>query len=558
MRKIKRILFFVVCFIILCLLVLFFYKRYSSNKEVISLTEVLPGKQLQENQTYIFIDDKYLDEDRGLIHEHNPYLPMEMAAEYDSRFYFQEGTNELLFTNSKEVIRFKEGDSMTIKDNKGQEINTIPFVIVNGKQYISVDFMNSYSGGNIKFEKDPDRIIIFSRGTEFKSVNNNEYIRNLTGHKSYVLQQTNNTKVKVLSENIVDGWSKVVSKEGYVGYIENSNIGSAIQENDGIDDSYRYFTLGEKVKLGWHQVGGQEGNITGMNLAALNHINVISPTWFSIIDNNGSISNFSSTEYVEQMHSKNIKVWILVDDFNKDINLTDIFKNEASRKALINNLVTSTKAVGADGINIDFEHITKENAYSYIQFLRELYLVTRSQNLIISTDNYVPMEYNKHYFRDQQNQVIDYFIIMGYDEHTGGSESAGSVSSYNFVKKGIENTLKDVPKEKVINGIPFYTRLWKEEPTTTAGSNTLTSEILSLKGQDKVLSDLGADVKWDEDAKQNYMEIIKAGVTYKMWLEDEKSLNEKLQLVRDNDLAGFAIWKLSLEPDDLWGKLNYE
>lgn len=556
MKKLKRALIILGCLVILSILCIFFIKRYTPNNKKVNIEDILPGKTIANDETYIFMDDKYLDESRGMILDGKPYIPLDVASQYDSRFYYQEDAKELLFTDAKSVIHIKENTKTTLPDNKKYDIP--PFITKNGKNYISIDFMNEHSSSNLGYYENPNRIIIFSNGTKLHSIQQKAAIRNLTGIKSYVLKEITDEPVKIIQKDIVEGWSKVVSSDGYIGYTETNKIGEDYKEIKTVNDEYSYFTMKNKINMGWHQVASQEGNITGTNLVALNHINVISPTWFSVIDDNGNISDFSSTEYVEQMHSKNISVWILVDDFNKDKDLTKVLKNEKARENLIKNLVDSTKKVGGDGINIDFEGISKENSLDFIQFLRELYIATRKEKLIVSTDNYVPMNYNKHYLRDQQNQVIDYFIIMGYDENTGGSKEAGSVSSYNFVKQGIENTLKDIPKNKIINGIPFYTRLWKEEPKSSVDASGLSSEILSMNAQEKVLHDLGASPKWDEDTKQNYVQAVKDGITYKMWMEDEKSISEKLNLIKEYDLAGYSAWKLGLEDEKVWEVLKYE
>lgn len=556
MKKLKRALIILGCLVVLSILCIFFIKRYTPNNKKVNIEDILPGKTIANDETYIFMDDKYLDESRGMILDGKPYIPLDVASQYDSRFYYQEDAKELLFTDAKSVIHIKENTKTTLPDNKKYDIP--PFITKNGKNYISIDFMNEHSSSNLGYYENPNRIIIFSNGTKLHSIQQKAAIRNLTGIKSYVLKEITDEPVKIIQKDIVEGWSKVVSSDGYIGYTETNKIGEDYKEIKTVNDEYSYFTMKNKINMGWHQVASQEGNITGTNLVALNHINVISPTWFSVIDDNGNISDFSSTEYVEQMHSKNISVWILVDDFNKDKDLTKVLKNEKARENLIKNLVDSTKKVGGDGINIDFEGISKENSLDFIQFLRELYIATRKEKLIVSTDNYVPMNYNKHYLRDQQNQVIDYFIIMGYDENTGGSKEAGSVSSYNFVKQGIENTLKDIPKNKIINGIPFYTRLWKEEPKSSVDASGLSSEILSMNAQEKVLHELGASPKWDEDTKQNYVQAVKDGITYKMWMEDEKSISEKLNLIKEYDLAGYSAWKLGLEDEKVWEVLKYE
>ena len=161
--------------------------------------------------------------------------------------------------------------------------------------------------------------------------------------------------------------------------------------------------------------------------------------------------------------------------------------------------------------------------------------------------------------------MADYVIIMGYDEHFAGSYEAGSVASYNYVKERIEETLRDVPADKVINAVPFYTRLWNETPKTDeeraedqgteaeSYSMKVTSEALGMEEAAQRVSEAGATVTWDDTAKQNYAEWQGDNdSTYRIWLEDASSLEVKLGLMKDNNLAGTAAWKLGFETSDIW------
>ena len=192
-------------------------------------------------------------------------------------------------------------------------------------------------------------------------------------------------------------------------------------------------------------------------------------------------------------------------------------------------------------------------------------MLCRVNNLVLSVDNYVPKGYNTHYHREEQGVMADYVIIMGYDEHFAGSYEAGSVASYNYVKEGIEETLRDVPADKVINAVPFYTRLWNETPKTdeeraedqgteaASYSMKVTSEALCMEEAAQRVSEAGATVIWDDTVKQNYAEWQGDNdSTYRIWLEDASSLEVKLGLMKDNNLAGTAAWKLGFETSDIW------
>ena len=267
-------------------------------------------------------------------------------------------------------------------------------------------------------------------------------------------------------------------------------------------------------------------------------------------------------------HQSNIEVWAAVRDFDGGIDSYEesfeVLSHTSKRQKLITQLISEALRVGIDGINVDFERISDECGEHFIQFIRELSVRCRQNGLVLSVDNYVPMSINMQYDRKEQGIVADYVVIMGYDEHYAGSPEAGPVSSYGFVKDGIEATLKEVPAEKVISGIPFFTRLWEETPKTeaeiaeAAGTENadytmnVTSEALGMSAAANAVAQAGVSTTWDEEAKQNYATWEVEGVTYEIWLEDEQSIEPKLQLMRDNKLAGTAAWALGQEDPEIW------
>lgn len=216
------------------------------------------------------------------------------------------------------------------------------------------------------------------------------------------------------------------------------------------------------------------------------------------------------------------------------------------RERLINNLVSDTLAVGADGINLDFEQIAYEAGEHYVEFIRELSIACRANNLVLSVDNYVPRESTTHYNRREQGIVADYVIIMGYDEHWGGGGVAGSVASLPYVYDGIEQTLKEVPSYKVINAVPFYTRVWKNN------GGDVTSDALGMDATQNFIKENNIETKWDEEACQYYGEKAMNGVLYQVWVEDNESIAAKLNVMDSHNLGGVAAWKLGFENKSVW------
>ena len=276
-------------------------------------------------------------------------------------------------------------------------------------------------------------------------------------------------------------------------------------------------------------------------------LTTISPTWFSIADTDGNISSLASQEYVNYAHQQGLEVWALVDNFTEGVSTYETLSRTSSRQRLVNQLIAAAIQYGLDGINVDFEMITEDCARAYIEFIRELSIMCRINGIVLSVDNYVPTASSDHYSREEQGVFADYVIIMGYDEHYAGSEEAGSVASYSFVENGIQKTLEEVPAEKVINAVPFYTRFWKTDP-----DGTVSSEALGMDSADERLANNGAEAVWDEETRQYYAEFEYEGSTYQIWLEEERSIEEKMGLIREYNLAGVASWRLGYERSTIW------
>jgi spore germination protein YaaH len=245
--------------------------------------------------------------------------------------------------------------------------------------------------------------------------------------------------------------------------------------------------------------------------------------------------------------SLGLEVWALVDDFNTEISMYDVLSHTSRRETLSNALVEAALEYKLNGINIDFEKITADAGEHYIEFLRELSVKCRNNGIVLSVDNFVPTPYTEHYNREEQGKIVDYVVVMAYDEFYAGSEVAGPVASIRFVTDAINNTLAVVPKEKTIIAIPFYTRLWKE---TKEGE--VTSESFSMTPAANLLTDNGAEAKWDDTYGCYYAEYEKDGVTYRMWQEEEKSIEKKMKVIYEAEVAGVAAWKLGLEKESIW------
>ena len=346
-------------------------------------------------------------------------------------------------------------------------------------------------------------------------------------------------------------WTRVVTTDGYIGYLPNK----CLEEPETISFTHEFdapeytsLLMDEQVNLLWHAVGADDSNEYLLSdTEEVTGVNVISPTWFSLSDNEGNFQSFASKKYVKRAHKKGMQVWGLVSNFSPDMSTSALVASTTARRNLAKNLTEAALEVGMDGINVDLEAIAESAGYGYVQFVRELSVLCRKNGLVLSVDVPEPFDFNTYYDRKELGIVADYVILMGYDEHYVGSE-AGSVASLSFEENGIVRTLREVPSEKIIAGVPFYTRLWY---TGTDGS--VWSEILSMNPVSRTLESYGVTPVWNEETGQYYAEwTLDDGIVCRIWIEEEKSLALKVNLVPKYELGGVAEWVLGNERATVW------
>ena len=314
---------------------------------------------------------------------------------------------------------------------------------------------------------------------------------------------------------------------------------------------YTSISMDEKVRLGFHQVTRKEANSTLKEYAqTAEGMNVIVPTWFNVIGNDGTYTSLASRDYVEQAHDMGLKVWAMVENVStkesvKELDTKKLMSVTSNRRKLIENLMKEADTYGFDGFNLDFESLKAEAGPHYVQFIREMSVACRKKGLVLSVDNYVPSAYTAFYNRREQGIVADYVIVMGYDEHYAGGE-AGPVASLPYVEKGIADTLKEVPKEKVINSVPFYTRIWTEKDGKT------TSKAYGIRDAKNWIKENNIELEWQDDLGVYYGESSNENGVQSVWMEEEKSLGLKVDLINEYDLAGAACWKLGFEDRSIW------
>lgn len=548
MKKAIPILIAIAMIILIILGALGFHvlKKYTPSKEPADLSQVYESTGTQVAILY----NNELQETKGIYENSQTYLPITwINANLNERFYW-DSTESLLVYALPDQIVYADADT------KGS--NGAPILLIKEDDiYLTLGLIANYTDTEIlAFDSgEARRVFINDWGIrQTASVTKNSKVRALGGIKSPIITDAvKSTELTVLES--MEKWSRVRTPDGHIGYVENKIL-SDIEEKEftGTFQApvYKSTQIDGKVTMAWHQVTIQDANKQLKSIMEKTKgLNVISPTWFSLTDNNGNYKSLASKDYVDQAHEMGLQVWALLDNFSKDVQSEKLLSSTSTRRKLINSLIADAEKYGLDGLNMDFESLKPEAGPHYIQFLRELSISCREKGIILSVDNYVPAGYNDFYDRKEQGIIADYVIIMGYDEHYAGGE-AGSVASLEYVRGGIERTLKDVPKEKVINAVPLYTRIWTE---TDDGWKSTAVGIARAK---EWVKENNVELYWQQELGQFYGEAENDEGTQYVWMEEEESLAKKMELIKQFDLAGVACWKLGLEDALAWESISWE
>lgn len=511
--------------------------KYIPSSEKMDLNEYYG--EMADGEIALVIGTEKLEE-RGLVDGDRVYLPLDVVNTYlNQRYYWDSANQQILYATPSELTSVsassEAGDKVWVKDDK---------------VYLNLTYVQEFTDLDAYITKDPYRIAIQYKFKNVKTVTvkKNTSIRYRGGIKSAILTSVKKgTKLRLIEE--MENWDQVATDDGYIGYIDKKKVAEAEKtkfERSVKREQYSYLTMDSKVNMVWHQVTSTDANAYFADATAnMTGVNVISPTWFYLTDTSGNIASIASADYVSQAHEKGLQVWGLIDNFTQEVSTTETLSSTAARQNIISQLIQAAKDVGMDGINVDFESLSEDVGTHFLEFLRELSIECHKNNLVLSVDNPVPEDFTSHYDRAEQGRVVDYVIIMGYDEHYVGSE-AGSVASLPWVEQGIQDTLDEVPAERVINAIPFYTRLWR-----TTGGN-VTSEAIGMDQAQQTIADNNVETYWDKTTSQNYGKYDIDNSTYQIWLEDAQSVAEKVKLVSKYDLAGVSAWKLGFENNGIW------
>lgn len=532
------------------------------TKERMSLADYY---ELTEDEVAVILNGHYVPRQEGLHPdavsvEGAPYLEIKfLKSNIDDGYVYDSVENILRYVMVDTLITVKVGESSYLE---GKNKVSFPMDIIlqrEGQTYINIDFVNTFTDFSYEYFTDPNRVVIKTAYTEFTSahLSSNTAIRRRGGTESPILKDGKRGEPVWVMEDY-GKWSKVVTDDGVIGCVKNSRLKSktadvvpALME----ERVYTHNLLDKKINMAWHAVYSINGNVSLNDaIGKAQGLNVISPTWYRISSNSGNISSFSSADYVNTCHARGIDVWPMVSNFEvPGVDSTEVLSRTSSRDTLVKSLISASLRDKVDGINIDFEALSIKAKDGFIQFIRELSLECKKNNLILSVTNYKPEAHTSFYNRSEQAKYADYIMVVAYDEYSSSAEVAGSNSSMPFAREAVEHTLIEVPGEQLLLALPFYARVW-----TRDGEN-LTNKAYGMTALEGIVNKAvasGAEKTWLSKEEQNYIKYEQNGKINEIWIEDQESLTRKVALVEEYNLAGASFWQLGFEPGSIWQMIS--
>lgn len=540
--KIIKIIVLIVVIILMALLVWFKAPDYYV-KEVKGKTNLVINNN---NVTSKMKDDVYID-NKGVI-----YLSINDVKNYfDKYINYDESSNRLITTSDTKTATL-------IKDKKNIDINgstvSIASTVIekDGKIYIPFsELAQNVYNVEIEHKESTDRVVIDSLDRELKKADSKKNVKVKYKAKKFsktLAKVKQGEKIVVISQD--DKWSKIRTENGIVGYVKNKTIANLTYVRENMEETKQ---INGKVNLVWDYYSeyAKAPNRSGENIEG---VNVLSPSFFYLEKgSDGKISENVKQEgkdYIEWAHNNGFKVWPIVSNNSYLTTTEGILNDYTKRRKLEDEIIRVAEEYNIDGINLDFENMNQEDKDMYSRFVIELAPRLKDLGKTLTVDVTAPdgsETWSLCFDRDVLANVSDYIVFMAYDQYGTGGNKEGTTAGYNWVENNVNKFIgqEAVAKEKIILGIPLYTRLWKED------GGKITSKVVNIKD---VESTLPSDIqkKWDEELKQNYVEYTDGSATYKMWIEDEKSITEKIGLAKKYDLAGIAFWEKDREYDGFW------
>ncbi|MDR5000115.1 glycosyl hydrolase family 18 protein [Brevibacillus parabrevis] len=518
---------------------------YDGAKDVI----VFEGKRM--DATYLLDAEQIL-------------LPFDFIKEkIDPAIFWDEPTRSVIVTTKDKVLRMESGE--VVAHLNKQPVNLqVPVKEVEGKRYVPLDPLTKLYPFAFERKADTGVLLVEQEGYEIEQAHviggeEKQLVRVGASHRTPIVSElSSGDTVDVLGEQ--EGYYRVLTASGIAGFLPEKSVEMSgkrkvsLQHAGSSGEQVAWKPDGQKVNMVWEHVVSKNPNVA--QIETLPGVNVIAPTWFELKDAEGTLINRADSAYVKWAHKRGYQVWGLVTNgFNPDWTQS-VLGSYDKRDKLIVQLIHYAHLYDLDGINIDFENVYYEDKERLVQFVRELTPYLHQQGLTVSIDVTIKSNaktWSMFLDRKALAEVVDYMAVMTYDEHWAASPKAGSVASLPWVEAGLQGVLEEVPNEKLLLGVPFYTRLWTEAKQAD-GTVKVSSKALSMPRAQEWIAERKLTPVLDKASGQQYVEYRdpKDGNVYKMWLEDVSSMAKRMELVKKYDLAGVASWRRGFEVPEIW------
>jgi len=512
------------------------------------------------------VEDKIILSDMKVIRENDEILlPLSLAHKYiDENINWDSKNKRLTVTTKDKVIRLKSNSLDAFINDEPFTLN-IPVTVRNEEVYIPIEFLKDFYDIETMFAEG-NNVFILDNKSEYNWIAEpivDEVIirtgRTIQDKVLGIIYLNADTSIRVFEE--FEKWYKIRTSDGILGYVQKKDIKVKLEKkNDfqAIRPSGVFWKPEKgKINLVWELVAS--GRVNTSKIPDMEGVDIISPTWFKIQDTEGNIINKVDMKYLEWAHENEYQVWALVaNDFQSPSNTGLFLQNSYARENFIKEIITYASLYELDGINIDFENINLENKEDYVQFLRELTPMLHEQGLVVSADVGIPdgsANWSLSHDREAISEIVDYVMIMTYDQHWSTSPKAGSVAQYSWVEDRIKRTLEEVPREKLLLGIPNYISVWREKSIDN-GIKVSHAGYLSVRTAMEYIEKNDLELIWDDESGQYYAEFNDDEGKIRIWFEDKNSIDLKTSLVLKYNLAGTATWKRSDSNEEIWSVYN--
>lgn len=483
-------------------------------------------------------------------------LPADTIEEHLDSYFYYDAQTEMAVVTTKDKVLEMETENLTAYVNSKEIDISVPMQEIEGQLNVPIELLAPLYNINIEKYEDVNSVIINEKEKPLQKAevqSDHTMLRKEPEFRSsWITSLSQDEEIIVYYKE--NNWYRTLTKNGQAGYVKKNKIKLTEKTKPSPKQEYKpaLSPIKGKINLSWDYLYGRAERF--QDAPPIRGINVVSPTWFHLEDAEGNISNEAYKPYVHWAHENDYQVWALFSNsFDPDIT-QEVLSDPQKRIKLRDQLLVLAELYELDGINFDFENMYYEDKRLYVQLIREVTPLLHEQGLTVSVDVTMPSGskmWSQVYDRKALAETADYIMTMGYDQYPRDSQTPGPVSSLKWTEEKLQETLELVPNDKLVLGIPFYTRLW-EVKEQDDGSKEVSSRALGMQEAENFIQNNNLEPEFDEETGLKYAELEQENTTYKIWLETAESIQKRIELVNEYNLAGVASWRRGFENEEIW------